>query len=167
LLTGRNAPVPLAVELAAARVASLTVSEIAQRLDQRFRLLTGGRRTALERHQTLRGAVEWSYGLLAAAEAVLGRARGRDARGSPPSVAPGTRWRSHQFRNSMLENSSKNSSFPRRRPFPASKPVIGRERSTEKQGTPCCSSIRRKMLAPARHESRKVHRQALRCHSLM
>jgi predicted ATPase/class 3 adenylate cyclase len=61
--------VPLAIELAAARVASLTVSEIAQRLDQRFRLLTGGRRTALERHQTLRAAVDWSYALLAPDEA--------------------------------------------------------------------------------------------------
>ena len=61
--------VPLAIELAAARVASLTVNEIAQRLDQRFRLLTGGRRTARERHQTLRGAVDWSYELLAPGEA--------------------------------------------------------------------------------------------------
>jgi predicted ATPase/class 3 adenylate cyclase len=61
--------VPLAIELAAARVASLSVNEIAQRLDQRFRLLTGGRRTALERHQTLRGAVDWSYELLAPDEA--------------------------------------------------------------------------------------------------
>jgi predicted ATPase len=61
--------VPLAIELAAARVASLTVGEIAQRLDQRFRLLTGGRRTALERHQTLRAAVDWSYELLAPDEA--------------------------------------------------------------------------------------------------
>ncbi len=56
--------VPLAIELAAARVASLSVGEIAQRLDQRFRLLTGGRRTALERHQTLRKTVDWSYELL-------------------------------------------------------------------------------------------------------
>jgi predicted ATPase len=56
--------VPLAIELAAARVSSMTVDEIAQRLDQRFRLLTGGRRTALERHQTLRGVVDWSYDLL-------------------------------------------------------------------------------------------------------
>jgi predicted ATPase/class 3 adenylate cyclase len=61
--------VPLAIELAAARVASLSVNEIAQRLDQRFRLLTGGRRTALERHQTLRGAVDWSYELLEKSEA--------------------------------------------------------------------------------------------------
>jgi predicted ATPase/class 3 adenylate cyclase len=61
--------VPLAIELAAARVASLSVNEIAQRLDHRFRLLTGGRRTALERHQTLRGAVDWSYELLSEHEA--------------------------------------------------------------------------------------------------
>jgi predicted ATPase/class 3 adenylate cyclase len=56
--------VPLAIELAAARVAALGVADIARRLDQRFRLLTGGRRTALERHQTLRAAVDWSYDLL-------------------------------------------------------------------------------------------------------
>ena len=61
--------VPLAIELAAARVGSLTVREIADRLDQRFRLLTGGRRTALERHQTLRNTVDWSYELLDEAEA--------------------------------------------------------------------------------------------------
>lgn len=63
--------VPLAIELAAARVGSLSVNDIARRLDQRFRLLTGGRRTALERHQTLRGAVDWSYELLDETEARL------------------------------------------------------------------------------------------------
>ena len=60
---------PLAIELASARVGALTVGEIARRLDQRFRLLTGGRRTALERHQTLRGTVDWSYELLDELEA--------------------------------------------------------------------------------------------------
>jgi predicted ATPase/class 3 adenylate cyclase len=60
--------VPLALELAAARVASMTPVEISARLDERFRLLTGGRRTALERHRTLRGAVDWSFDLLQAAE---------------------------------------------------------------------------------------------------
>jgi predicted ATPase len=60
--------VPLAIELAAARVASMTPVEIAARLDERFRLLTGGRRTALERHRTLRGAVDWSFDLLQPAE---------------------------------------------------------------------------------------------------
>ncbi|HUR78083.1 MAG TPA: adenylate/guanylate cyclase domain-containing protein [Acidimicrobiales bacterium] len=55
---------PLAIELAASRVASMSPMEIAQLLDERFRLLTGGRRSAVERHQSLRAAVEWSYGLL-------------------------------------------------------------------------------------------------------
>ena len=54
----------LAIELAAARVASMAPSDIAARLDERFRLLTGGRRNAVERHQTLRATVEWSYSLL-------------------------------------------------------------------------------------------------------
>ncbi|HUJ67748.1 MAG TPA: adenylate/guanylate cyclase domain-containing protein, partial [Acidimicrobiales bacterium] len=52
---------PLAIELAAARVASMTPVEIAGRLDQRFRLLRAGRRTRVERHQTLRAAIDWSY----------------------------------------------------------------------------------------------------------
>jgi predicted ATPase/class 3 adenylate cyclase len=56
--------IPLAIELAASRVASMTPEDIAARLDERFRLLTGGNRTALERHQTLRRAVDWSYELL-------------------------------------------------------------------------------------------------------
>jgi predicted ATPase len=60
--------IPLAIELAAARVAAMTPAEIAGRLDERFRLLTGGRRTAVERHQTLRATVDWSYGLLSATE---------------------------------------------------------------------------------------------------
>ena len=52
--------IPLAIELAASRMASMTVSEVRDRLDQRFRLLVGSRR-GLERHQTLRHAVTWSY----------------------------------------------------------------------------------------------------------
>jgi predicted ATPase len=56
--------IPLALELAAARLGSLSVSEISARLDQRFRLLTGGSRTALPRHQTLRALIDWSYDLL-------------------------------------------------------------------------------------------------------
>jgi len=55
---------PLAIELAAARVVAMSPRDIAGRLDERFRLLTGGRRTAVERHQTLRATVEWSYSLL-------------------------------------------------------------------------------------------------------
>ena len=56
--------IPLAIELAAARVASMTPTEIAGHLDERFRLLAGGRRRAVERHQTLRAAMEWSYSLM-------------------------------------------------------------------------------------------------------
>ena len=66
--------IPLAIELAAARVGAMSPSEIAGLLDERFRLLRGGRRTALERHQTLRATVDWSYSLLSDVErAVFGR----------------------------------------------------------------------------------------------
>jgi predicted ATPase/class 3 adenylate cyclase/tetratricopeptide (TPR) repeat protein len=63
--------IPLALELAAARVRLLTVEQIAGRLDDRFRLLTGGSRTALPRQQTLRALIDWSYDLLSAPERVL------------------------------------------------------------------------------------------------
>jgi predicted ATPase len=63
--------IPLAIELAAARVRSLSPAELAERVDERFRLLAGGRRTAVERHQTLRRAVDWSYDLLTEAEQVV------------------------------------------------------------------------------------------------
>src|ERR1700720_3980673 len=56
--------IALAIELAAARAAALGVEEVAAHLDDRFRLLTGGRRTALPRHQTLRSTLDWSYELL-------------------------------------------------------------------------------------------------------
>ena len=60
--------IPLAIEFAAARAATLGIQQIAGRLDDRFALLTGGRRTALPRHQTLRATLDWSYELLPAAE---------------------------------------------------------------------------------------------------
>jgi predicted ATPase len=60
--------IPLAIELAAARVKALKVDQIAARLDDRFRLLTGGSRTALPRHQTLRATLDWSYDLLSDSE---------------------------------------------------------------------------------------------------
>jgi predicted ATPase/class 3 adenylate cyclase/DNA-binding CsgD family transcriptional regulator len=63
--------IPLAIELAAAKIRVLSVEQIAKRLDDRFRLLTGGSRTALERHQTLRAAIDWSYNLLPPAEQVI------------------------------------------------------------------------------------------------
>lgn len=63
--------IPLAIELAAARVGSLSLPGISERLDDRFRLLTGGRRTALPRHQTLTALIDWSFNLLPEAERTL------------------------------------------------------------------------------------------------
>ena len=63
--------IPLALELAAARVKALTPDQIAGRLDDRFRLLSGGSRTALPRQQTLRALIDWSYDLLPSAEKTL------------------------------------------------------------------------------------------------
>jgi predicted ATPase len=62
--------IPLAIELAASRMLSMTVTELRDRLDDRFRLLVGSRR-GLERHQTLRHAVQWSYELLDGAEKMI------------------------------------------------------------------------------------------------
>ncbi|MBL8055491.1 MAG: protein kinase [Anaerolineales bacterium] len=62
---------PLALELAAARIRAMTVEQIAARLDDRFRLLTGGSRTALPRQQTLRALIDWSWELLSAPERAL------------------------------------------------------------------------------------------------
>src|ERR1700674_1031620 len=63
--------VPLALELAAARVRVLSVAEVARRLDDRFRLLTGGGRTVVARQQTLRALIDWSYDLLTDTERLL------------------------------------------------------------------------------------------------
>jgi predicted ATPase/class 3 adenylate cyclase/DNA-binding CsgD family transcriptional regulator len=63
--------VPLAIELAAARVRVLSLAEIVRSLHDRFRLLTGGARTAVRRQQTLRASVDWSYALLTEPERIL------------------------------------------------------------------------------------------------
>jgi predicted ATPase/class 3 adenylate cyclase/Tfp pilus assembly protein PilF len=81
-LTDTNAPavaqichrldgIPLAIELSVARVKVMPVEQVAARLDDRFRLLTGGSRTALPRHQTLRALIDWSYDLLTPWERTL------------------------------------------------------------------------------------------------
>jgi predicted ATPase len=81
-VTNQNAPavaqicarldgIPLAIELAASRIRVLSAEEIAARLDDRFRLLVGGSRTALPRQQTLRALIDWSYDLLTESERVL------------------------------------------------------------------------------------------------
>jgi predicted ATPase/class 3 adenylate cyclase len=78
-LTESNAPavaqicrrldgLPLAIELAAARVGAMTPAELARRLDRRFDTLAGGRRRAVQRHQTLRAAIDWSYQLCSEGE---------------------------------------------------------------------------------------------------
>jgi predicted ATPase/class 3 adenylate cyclase/DNA-binding CsgD family transcriptional regulator len=83
-VTNENAPalaqvchhldgVPLAIELAAAKIRVLSVEQIANRLGDRFKLLIGGSRTVLERHQTLRAAIDWSYNLLPSDEQILFR----------------------------------------------------------------------------------------------
>jgi predicted ATPase/DNA-binding SARP family transcriptional activator len=64
---------PLAIELAAARIRTMGPDQVARRLDDRFRLLTGGSRTAMPRHQTLRAVVDWSWDLLDDAERALWR----------------------------------------------------------------------------------------------
>ncbi|MEH0935470.1 BTAD domain-containing putative transcriptional regulator [Micromonospora psammae] len=62
---------PLAIELAAARLRTMSIDQLAHRLDDRFRLLTGGSRTALPRHRTLRAVVDWSWELLTDAERMV------------------------------------------------------------------------------------------------
>jgi len=65
--------IPLAIELAAARAKVLSVDQIAARLDDRFRLLTGGARTGPQHHQTLRATIDWSHDLLSAPEQTMFR----------------------------------------------------------------------------------------------
>jgi non-specific serine/threonine protein kinase len=108
-LSERNAPavaevcrrldgMPLALELAAARIRVLAPEQIAARLEDRFRLLTGGSRTALPRHRTLRATLDWSYELLSEPERALFRRlavfaggftlEAAEAVGSPPTASP-------------------------------------------------------------------------------
>src|SRR4029453_1559388 len=63
--------IPLAIELAAGRARSLSLATIAERLDDRFRLLGSGDTTALPRQQTLRASIDWSYELLSEQEQAL------------------------------------------------------------------------------------------------
>jgi predicted ATPase/DNA-binding winged helix-turn-helix (wHTH) protein len=63
--------IPLAIELAAPRIRSMSVEELSQRLDHRFALLTGGSRVALPRHRTLRSAIDWSYDVLTSQEQAM------------------------------------------------------------------------------------------------
>ncbi|MGW3348490.1 AfsR/SARP family transcriptional regulator [Nonomuraea rubra] len=78
---------PLAIELAAARLRTLSVADVAARLDDRFRLLTRGSRTALPRHQTLHAVVAWSWDLLDEDEQVMARRLSTFVAGARPEVA--------------------------------------------------------------------------------
>ncbi|WP_019630423.1 BTAD domain-containing putative transcriptional regulator [Actinomadura atramentaria] len=81
--------IPLAIELAAARLRSLTSAQVAERLDDRFRLLTAGSRTALPRHRTLRAVVDWSWDLLDDQERTVLRRLAVFAGGATPDAAAG------------------------------------------------------------------------------
>lgn len=83
---------PLAIELAAARVRALSLAEILDGLQDRFRLLTGGGRTLSRRHQTLLASVDWSYALLTAPERVLFRRLAVFAGVFPRRRASDRRW---------------------------------------------------------------------------
>ncbi len=78
---------PLAIELAAARVGTLGLRAVRDKLDARFKLLTGGSRATLRRHQTLRAALEWSHGLLTDAERIVFRRLGVFAGGFTMELA--------------------------------------------------------------------------------
>ena len=94
--------IPLAIELAAARVRALPVEQIAARLDDRFRFLTGGSRAAVARHQTLRATIDWSYDLLTEPE----RATLRRFRCSPAERPSKRRSRSARATPSIPSRSS-------------------------------------------------------------
>ncbi|HTJ71887.1 MAG TPA: BTAD domain-containing putative transcriptional regulator [Actinospica sp.] len=79
--------IPLAIELAAARLRSLSAQQVADRLDDRFRLLSSGSRTALPRHQTLRAIVDWSWELLCSAERTVLARLSAFAGGATPEAA--------------------------------------------------------------------------------
>ena len=124
-ICGRLDGIPLAIELAAARVRMMTPGEIAGRLDERFRLLTGGARTAVERHQTLRQAVDWSYDLLAPRERELLNRLGVFAGGftldAAVSVAAGDGNR--DLRRARRPRPTRRQVTRRRRPDPGRDPV--------------------------------------------
>ena len=92
-ICGRLDGMPLAIELAAARVRALSLAEILEGLHDRFRLLTGGARTAVRRQQTLRASVDWSHALLSEPERVLFRRLAVFLGGFDLDAAPSCRGR--------------------------------------------------------------------------
>lgn len=130
-LTEANAPaivqvcrrldgIALAIELAAARVKTLRVEQIASRLDDAFRLLTGGSRTALPRQQTLRAMIDWSYNLLSDPERILLRRFSVFAGGwtleAAESVCPGEDIEPHEVLDWLTQLVSKSLVMAERQP---------------------------------------------------
>ena len=99
--------IPLAIELAAARVKVLSLAQIHARLNDRFRLLTGGSRTAVARQRTLEATVEWSYGLLSGAERRLLRRLSVFARGWTMEAAEDVTSDNAGERDDVLESLSR------------------------------------------------------------
>ena len=97
---------PLAIELAAARVSTLGLRAVRDRLDARFKLLTGGARATLRRHQTLRAALEWSHGLLNEAERLVFRRLGVCAGGFTMELAQAVAGDEHLDDWAVLESLS-------------------------------------------------------------
>jgi predicted ATPase/DNA-binding winged helix-turn-helix (wHTH) protein len=104
--------IPLAIELAAARVPMLGVQGLHARLDQMFNVLTGAARMRLRRHQTLRAALEWSHGLLTAAERAVFRRLGVFAGGFTLALAQGVaadeqidRWQVLDLLSQLIDKS--------------------------------------------------------------
>jgi predicted ATPase/DNA-binding CsgD family transcriptional regulator len=99
--------IPLAIELAAARVRSLSLAQVVDGLHDRFRLLTGGARTALARHQTLRASVDWSHALLTETERVLFRRLGVFTGGfdldAADAVGASTQTERHQLLDQLAQ----------------------------------------------------------------
>ena len=94
--------IPLAIELAVPRLKVLSVQQLARGLDERFRLLTGGSRTALPRQQTLHALIDWSYGLLSDAEKIL-LGRLSVFSGAPRWRRSGQSWQPSKFHQRRSE----------------------------------------------------------------
>lgn len=105
--------IPLAIELAAARLRTMSLDHLAHRLDDRFRLLTGGSRTAIRQHRTLRAVVDWSWELLSDAERLVLRrlavfAGGASLEAAEQICADGTtveQWEVLELLTSLTEKS--------------------------------------------------------------
>ena len=151
--------IPLAIELAAARVRSMSVEDLVARLDQRFKLLTRGSRAALERHQTLRNTIDWSYDLLDPRERealnglsrVRGRLRSRGGRGGPGERRARRHGRPRPARAARRQVAGRRRrERGRRRPLPAARdhpPVRAgaprSERRSRCRATPPCRPLHR------------------------